>query len=403
MILRVITTVSRDLSIVIRRTAEGLSGDRQRLTAHLCRDSLVNFTPELERIIEMPDDTRLGEIMDVLDSPFMAVLDATVAVGPGWADRLVRALTRSGTAAIGPLSNGARGSQYRSGDYQDIPGFLRFAEQISRTGAGRVEPVETLHPCCILLSRACLAEVGPNATLADLPRVLHATGHGMAVALDTYVHSFAAYSTQARPEVAALIPPTASYILDVGCGTGALGASLKQTRPVRVIGVEVDPVAAEAARGVLDAVYIGNIETLELPREVADLDAVILADILEHLRDPWALLRRLAPLLAPEGRLIASLPNIRHWSVLAGLLEGEWTYLPAGILDHGHLRFFTRTSGLALIESAGFRVMRIEPIRSAGLPDLAPLAEVCRQLSLDASTLVEEAGVTQYLYVAAAR
>ncbi|PWB82228.1 MAG: hypothetical protein C3F08_00160 [Candidatus Methylomirabilota bacterium] len=390
------------LSIVIRRTAEGRSGGRQRLTAQLCRDSLIAYTPGLDRIVEMRGDTRLGEIRAGLDSPFVAVLDDTVAVCPGWADRLVRGLTRSGAAAIGPLSNGARGAQYRSGDYQDIPGFLRFAEQIARAGGGRIEPVETLHPCCILSSCACLAEVDPNTTPADLPRALRAAGRGMAVALDTYVHSFAAYYAQLRPEVAALIPQTASTILDVGCGTGALGAALKQARSVRVIGVEIDPVAAEAARRVLDDVYVGDIESLEWPREAASFDAVVLADILEHLRDPWGLLGRLAPLLAPEGRLIASLPNIRHWSVLGGLLEGEWTYLPAGILDHGHLRFFTRTSGRALIESAGFRVMQIEPIRSAGIPDLTPLVEVCRGLSLDVSTLVEEAGVTQYLYVAAA-
>src|SRR5574337_1223770 len=138
------------LTVVIRQGADGRF-------SQVCRDSLINFTPELERIIEMRDDTHPGSVRTQIDTPFVAFIDKSVAVCPGWAERMMASLIRSGVAAVGPLSNGARGAQYRSGDYQDIPGFLRFAEQISRAGAGAIEPVEILDPCCILASRACLA------------------------------------------------------------------------------------------------------------------------------------------------------------------------------------------------------------------------------------------------------
>jgi hypothetical protein len=111
----------------------------------------------------------------------------------------------------------------------------------------------------------------------------------------------------------------------------------------------------------------------------------------------------MVPLLRARGRLIASLPNVRHWSVVRGLLEGEWTYLPAGILDRGHLRFFTLKSGRALIEAAGLRVVAVHPVRSGSAPDLTPLIAAGAALSLDLSTLAEEIHVTQCLYVAERR
>lgn len=384
------------LSVVIRQGADGRA-------LQVCRDSLVGCTTELDRIVEGRDDTRLGVIWAQVDTPFVAFVDETVAVCPGWSARMVAGLIRSGAAAIGPLTNGADGAQHQAGDYQDIPGFLDFADRIAHDRADETRPVEALHPCCVVYSRDRLAGISVDTALADLPASVRNAGLHLAIALDTYVHSFVAYHAQARPEVVAMVPVTASRILDIGCGTGALGSRLKAERPVEVIGVEVDPVAAEAASRVLDCVHAGDIETLALPYAKGSFDGIILADILEHLRDPWGLLGRLSPLLSPDGRLIASLPNVRHWSVVRGLLEGDWTYLPAGILDRTHLRFFTRRSGQSLIESAGLCVIRTEPIRSAGPPDLAALVEACRGLSLDASTLVDEVGVAQYLYLAAPR
>src|SRR5207249_1097059 len=85
-------------------------------------------------------------------------------------------------------------------------------------------------------------------------------------------------------------------------------------------------------------------------------DVVVCGDVLEHLRDPLRLLERARTWLRPDGRLIASIPNARHHSILRGLLEGNWTYEPAGLLDRDHLRFFTRREIEKLFDRAGFTV-----------------------------------------------
>ncbi len=381
-----------------------ICGDRHGPFAEACFESVTRFTPELEERSSVGNEASLGSLLQQDRASFVAFLDHRVAVAPGWAGRMIRALERSGAGAVGPLSNGAKGSQHRPAEYQDISGYLAFAEQMAREHAGKVQAVEALDGFCVLSRRQLLVTLDPHTRASEVATAIRAAGHPVVVALDTYLHSFADYYEHARSDVLRLILPDARMVLDVGCGTGALGAELKRRGPVEVVGVEVDAHASEKARQILDQVYVGDIEQIELPYSPGTFDSIVMADILEHLRDPWALLKRLAPLLAPgRGRLIASLPNVRHWSVVRGLLEGEWTYLPAGILDRGHLRFFTRTSGRALLESAGLTVVEIHPIRSGAIPNIAPLLEAGRALSLDLSTLAEEALVTQYLYVAERR
>lgn len=374
--------------------------DRPTRWGEACRESLTRFASGREEVVNMPRQADVGSIVSLAQAPFVAFLDPRTAVSPGWAGRLIRALEGSGASVVGPLSNGAAGPQRRTADYQDIEGYLAFAEQIAKEHDGQVQAVEALEEFCFLTRRELLTSLDPKTQIAGLTATIRTAGHRLVVALDTYVHSFAEYYQRARPDIQRLVPSHAGSVLDVGCGAGALGAALKWRGAALVIGVEVDPDAAAAAQEVLDRVHIGDIEVLELPYETSAFDCIILADVLEHLRDPWELLKRLSPLLKADGCLIASLPNVRHWSVVRGLLQGEWTYLPAGILDRGHFRFFTLKSGRALLESAGLTVLDVHPVCSGSVPDLAPLLHAGRLLSLDCSTLTEEARVTQYLYVA---
>jgi hypothetical protein len=79
--------------------------------------------------------------------------------------------------------------------------------------------------------------------------------------------------------------------------------------------------------------------------------------------DPWRALARASSHLAPGGRIVASVPNIRYLPVLYRLLvRGEWTYTPTGALDKTHLRFFTKKSMLAMFDEAGYEVLRIDGI-----------------------------------------
>ncbi len=89
-----------------------------------------------------------------------------------------------------------------------------------------------------------------------------------------------------------------------------------------------------------------------------EFDAVVLADVLEHLQDPGALLRKVRDLLTPGAVVVASIPNVAHGSLRLALLGGEFRYRDLGLLDETHLRFFTRASIQDLFEEAGYVVTR---------------------------------------------
>ena len=145
-------------------------------------------------------------------------------------------------------------------------------------------------------------------------------------------------------------------ILDVGCGSGHLGGDLK-ARDNYVVGLEISPGAAEEARGRLDEIIVGDIESMEIPHPHGFFDRIICADIIEHVFDPGALLRKLRPYLRPTGSLILSVPNVAHFSLRLELLRGRWEYREIGLLDEGHIRFFTRDTAERMIRDVGFQVV----------------------------------------------
>ncbi len=155
------------------------------------------------------------------------------------------------------------------------------------------------------------------------------------------------------------------HVLDVGCGEGINGAYLKAHGFARrVVGIENVETVANIATSRLDDVVCADLNTLDMADhfEPASFDYILCLDVLEHLADPWERLQALSGLLAPGGRLIASLPNVRNWRVLYDLgLRGRWQYRDAGIMDRTHLRFFTRESSIALLEQAGLEVTDCHP------------------------------------------
>ena len=89
----------------------------------------------------------------------------------------------------------------------------------------------------------------------------------------------------------------------------------------------------------------------------ASLDLILCLDVLEHLVDPWSVVKRLSPLLAPNGRLVVCVPNVRNWKFVANLLfRGDFTYRDAGLLDRTHLRFFVRQTAVELAEAGAVPV-----------------------------------------------
>jgi len=153
---------------------------------------------------------------------------------------------------------------------------------------------------------------------------------------------------------------TGQKILDVGCSSGYLGRLMKEKGNI-VYGVEISEGPAKEAKGLLDDVFIGNIEEVELPWPEESFDVIVCADVLEHLFDPGLALIKLKKLMNENGKLIISLPNVAYYGVRKNLLFGRFEYQETGVLEKGHLRFFTRSSAAGLLKKAGFEVISIEP------------------------------------------
>lgn len=149
--------------------------------------------------------------------------------------------------------------------------------------------------------------------------------------------------------------------LEAGCAGGLFGAKLKERVPgVHVTGIEAGRAAAELAATRLDRVIHAPLESVDFAAAAigpGSLDLVVVADVLEHLVDPWGFLAKARPLLAPGGRLLASLPNVRNLNLLLDLLlAGRWRYQERGLLDVTHLRFFAFEDMRQLFADTGFAV-----------------------------------------------
>jgi SAM-dependent methyltransferase len=156
-------------------------------------------------------------------------------------------------------------------------------------------------------------------------------------------------------------------ILEIGCSNGATGAlALERGKCRRYCAVELFPESAAAARERLTEVVEGDVEELDLPWPAQSFDALILSEVLEHLRDPWAVLERLRLLLRPGALVFASTPNVAHREIIVMLLRGRWELRSYGPLDATHLRWFTPSSLRRAFEQAGYVVDSVGPLGELG-------------------------------------
>ncbi len=162
------------------------------------------------------------------------------------------------------------------------------------------------------------------------------------------------YPDAANTDLLDRIPLTSGAVLDVGCGTGAMALAFKELNPGCVyFGVEADEQACLIAINRVDRLVRADIEQFPAPFGDTKFDCIIYGDVLEHLRDPWAVLQAHAELLNPGGVILICMPNVEHWSFAARLFAGTWTYERMGLLDSTHLRWFTFQTTRAAITAAG--------------------------------------------------
>lgn len=168
------------------------------------------------------------------------------------------------------------------------------------------------------------------------------------------------YFSNIREDLIALIPKAfrACNVLEIGCGNGA---TLKKLKEIGIAGTTTGIelfLSKDNSYHTIDHFIAEDVEKFVFPPNMYNsFDIILLGDVLEHLIDPWAALKKASSLLKAEGRIIVSLPNIRYYSVLKSIIfNGDFRYEEEGILDKTHLRFFCRKNIIELLEKSDLKI-----------------------------------------------
>ncbi len=242
-----------------------------------------------------------------------------------------------------------------------------FAGDVGQT------PKPTSHLPISLFSADAAAKLADELSLERLLTDQHALAGRLETAIDGLAHRFIDYYGEERSDVGRFIGDDVLDVLEIGCGRGATARFLSEHRGARVVGVELNPAVAERASRWLERVIVGDVAEVEVPEAAFDL--VLALELVEHLPEPEAVLRKLARAVRPGGRMLLSVPNVGHHSVVRDLLAGRWDYLPVGLLCYTHYRFFCRSTLEDWLGRCGFDRFDIEPQRTEIPDEISALAE----------------------------
>jgi O-antigen biosynthesis protein len=190
--------------------------------------------------------------------------------------------------------------------------------------------------------------------------------------------------------------------LEVGCAGGATGKAIKAQYPnCYVIGIELNKAAAEFARGHMDQVIIGSFDSIEMAQHniaPESIDTVVLADVLEHMYNPWAALVKLKPYLTPDAQVLASIPNARNLTLIDSLANGYWGYEARGLLDITHIRFFTHREMIKLFNETGYQIQVVNGSPDPRLTHLVMPSDAAGPIHLNTEKLtIKNVGETELM------
>lgn len=200
-----------------------------------------------------------------------------------------------------------------------------------------------------------------------------------------------------------LIPSNAKKVIEIGCSSGALARDFKKLNSIaHWVGIEIDPSYAELAKRHCDETQVQNIDncSFDFFQKFCDRDCWVFGDTLEHLKDPWSVLKNIRSVIPKDGSVTACIPNAQHWSLVMRMALGDFRYEDSGLLDRTHLRWFSRKTIIELFESSGFKIAegipRIfdEPNRDKFLPKIAEIAKIC---GVDPDLVINDCIPMQYV------
>ena len=326
----------------------------RRLSKQLCQEAALDFS-----WIEYTGDPSLKEMLPLIkESMVLVITHPEIVLSPSALKALENALEK-GYKVCGPVYNQTTFSNQTTAlpaPYVDMDTYLEVAETLAETENNKYITVDSLDPACVLYNVKFLRELPKHSLLSEISPLLGQTRNAdLTVVTGALVHCgfIEAFETE-RIDLVRLVPEGVERVLDVGCAMGGYGKTLKQVHPeISLTGVELNPIMAESALRYYDAVVKCTVEEADLK---GGFDLINCGDILEHLQDPWGMLKYLNGLLKSGGYLVLSIPNAGHWSIVRALLKGEFRYVPLGLLCVGHLRWFTELSIKEALRAAGFSI-----------------------------------------------
>lgn len=345
-------------------------------------------------IVELPADEPLGMAPDGA----VLILDARTLLTRRSLRRMAEILDETGRA-VAPLPL-ERTPLDRERPIYTLRGFELLEEEFLSTHRSVVAAPA---PWSALLLPAEALAAFPSTLPSDLlsgGRFDEGAGDIAALGIESagLCHRFADYYGQPREDVVDLIAADGILeeagdggtpkVLEVGCGRGETGHILQERLGCRVTGVELNPVVAGAAARRLHRVVSGDFQEVAAELAADDpFDALVATELFEHLTDQEGFLNLARRLLRPGGRLVLSVPNVGHYSVVEDLLAGRWDYLPIGLLCYTHFRFFTRRTLEDWLTRCGFPRFRLVP-QDTELPDRwRPPSEGLNGLEVDEESL----------------
>lgn len=205
-------------------------------------------------------------------------------------------------------------------------------------------------------------------------------------------------------DLLAMIPPQARRVVEVGCMHGAMAQAYRATNPaVHYTGIDIDPEYAAVAAASCHETFAGDIEQFDGAAfdKLFPSDCWIFGDCLEHLRDPWRLVKAIRGAIDPDGCLLACIPNAQHWSVQLRLASGLFRYEDSGLMDRTHVRWFTRVTMTEMFLQAGWRIDKAISRRlnvDAPAPAMAAIRSLAQVAGVDPDQAAIDADAFQYLF-----
>ena len=312
---------------------------------------------EMEIIwIDYSPDTSMLELIKTVETDYFLIISDPEIILSAQAVLAMVQSSVSGTTAIGPVYNLTDYPNQQANlpaPYLNTTGFDELVRYNYNHENRKNKTTDQLDPSCILFPAELLKSF-TNDQFTGSPIDFSKHQYLKEACTRALVHRFGNYYDGDRPDLYALIPENVSCILDVGTAMGGYGRELKKVRPeITLSGVEMNPAMAKLAEKYYDRLYIGKIEEIQFTEQ---FNLINCGDVIEHLYDPWKMVKRLGQLVNPGGYLVLSVPNAGHWSMVSDLLNGKFEYIPAGIQCITHIRWFTEDSIKALLIKSGFKI-----------------------------------------------